>query len=77
MIVVEPNGQGIGWAGFSCEIGFAHTQHRSHLTRVQFARQHFGSGILRKLGEGRYAVIRTAAPAVSAWGEVFDCPKAA
>ena len=67
----------LGWPGFSCEVRFACTKHRSHLTLTQFARQYVGTGIRRKLAAGCYAVIRTAPLAVSVWGEAFDCPNAA
>jgi hypothetical protein len=77
VIAVEPNGHGIGWPSFECEIGFAHTEHRSHLTLVQFAQQHFGTGTLRKIGVNRYVVLQPAALPVSVWGAEFDGPRAA
>lgn len=57
VIVVEPNGHGIGWASYACERSFARTDFRSHMTLAEFARKHFGTGTLCKIGDGRYAVI--------------------
>jgi hypothetical protein len=77
VIAVEPNQHGLGWAGYACEIGFARTEFRNHLTLVEFARQHFGSGILRKIATNRYTVLIRKKQAPVAWGDEFDRPRAA
>jgi hypothetical protein len=77
VIVVEPNQHGLGWTGYACEIGFARTEFRNHLTLVEFAHQHFGSGILRKVATNRYAVLIRKKQAPVAWGDEFDRPRAA
>ena len=66
VIVVEPHQHGIGWTGFFCEKSLRRTTFRSHLTLVEFARRHFGSGLLRKICKNRYGVIRAEAPAALA-----------
>jgi hypothetical protein len=77
VIAVEPNQLGLGWTGYACEIGFARTEFRNHLTLVEFARQHFGRGILRKIATNRYAVLIRKKQAPVAWGDEFDRTRAA
>jgi len=77
VIVVEPNMHGIGWQSFFCETSFRATTFRSHLSLTDFARQHFGSGILRKIATNRYAVLIRKKQAPVAWGDEFDRPRAA
>jgi hypothetical protein len=76
-IIVEKNMHGIGWQGYFCESSFHATTFRNRLTLVEFARQHFQAGILRKIGDGRYAVLVRKPVAPSSWGDVFDRPRVA
>jgi len=79
VILVEPNGHGIGWPSFECAFAAHVSTWRGQFTLTDFARQHFGHGVLRKIGANRYAVIVTARPAlpVILWGDEFDRPLAA
>ncbi len=73
VIKAIPDRNGTGTWAFCCEINGYQSVRQPGVDLVTFASRHFGTGTLRRVGDGIYAVLRGApvapvkAPAFPSW----------